>query len=103
MMQPKFDNRHPGIEFPAIQTVQKGGHVLVHMGSIPVYLLHRWTRQQPSFWPAVPPTSGNVVRIEKMRIGGMRRSIARNSRGQNKSFEKPTRVRQMPLGGTHIR
>src|ERR1700736_982496 len=48
-------------------------------------------------------TSRHVIGIEEIRIGGMRRSIAWRGRGQNKGFEKPTRVCQMPLRGAHIR
>src|SRR5918999_950429 len=51
----------------------------------------------------MPLTSRHIVGIEQVSIGGMRRSIAWRGRGQKKGFEKPTRVRQMPLGGAHIR
>src|SRR2546425_11388485 len=51
----------------------------------------------------MPPTSRHVIGIEEIRIGGMRRSIDRIDHGQNKGFEKPTRVCQVPLRGAHIR
>jgi hypothetical protein len=51
----------------------------------------------------MPLTSRDIIGIKEIRIGGMRRSIAWRGRGQKKGFEKPTRVRQMPLGGAHIR
>src|SRR5271169_3448456 len=51
----------------------------------------------------MPRTSRLVIRIEEIRIGGMRRSIAPTGQGHNKGFEKPTRVCQMPLRGAHIR
>src|ERR1700730_8341710 len=51
----------------------------------------------------MPLTSHHVIGIEEIRIGGMRRCIARRAQGQNKGFEKPTRVCQMPLRGAHIR
>src|SRR5580704_18399927 len=51
----------------------------------------------------MPLTSRHVIGIEEIRIGGMRRSIARRGQGQNKGFEKPTRVCQMPLRGANIR
>src|SRR6202048_3829857 len=51
----------------------------------------------------MPLTSRHVIGIEEIRVGGMRRSIARRGQGQNKGFEKPTRVCQMPLRGAHIR
>src|SRR6266481_2714260 len=51
----------------------------------------------------MPLTSRHVIGIEEIRIRGMRRSIARRGQGQNKGFEKPTRVCQMPLRGAHIR
>src|SRR5205823_10536869 len=52
---------------------------------------------------AMPLTSRHVIGIEEIRIGGMRRSVARRGGGQNKGFEKPTRMCQMPLRGAHIR
>src|SRR5580704_11410651 len=51
----------------------------------------------------MPLTSRHVIGIEEIRIGGMRRSVARRGQGQDKGFEKPTRVCQMPLRGAHIR
>src|SRR5260370_37745265 len=51
----------------------------------------------------MPLTSRHVIGIEEIRIGSMRRSISRIGHGQNKGFEKPTRVCQMPLRGAHIR
>src|SRR5713101_6690095 len=51
----------------------------------------------------MPLTSRHVIRIEEIRIRGMRRLIALRGQGQNKGFEKPTRVCQMPLRGAHIR
>src|SRR6266851_7555256 len=51
----------------------------------------------------MPLTSRHVIGIEEIRVGGMRRSIAPTGQGQNKGFEKPTRVCQMPLRGAHIR
>src|SRR5947209_5580524 len=51
----------------------------------------------------MPLASRHVIRIEEIRKGGMRRAIPRRGRGQNKGFEKPARMRQMPLGGAHIR
>src|SRR5260370_28089399 len=51
----------------------------------------------------MPLTSRHIIGIEEIRIEGMRRSIAPTSQGQNKGFEKPTRVCQMPLRGAHIR
>src|ERR1700677_4251529 len=51
----------------------------------------------------MPLTGRHVIGIEEIRIGGMRRSIARRSQSQNKGFEKPTRVCQMPLRWAHIR
>src|SRR5271155_3208850 len=33
----------------------------------------------------------------------MRRSISRGGHGQNKGFEKPARVSQMPFRGAHVR
>src|SRR5260370_11591179 len=51
----------------------------------------------------MPIARGHVIRIEEIRIRGMRGSIARRGQGQNKGFEKPTRMCQMPLRGAHIR
>src|ERR1700682_2276358 len=51
----------------------------------------------------MPLTSRHVIGIEEIRIGAMRRFIARRGQGQNKGFEKPTRMCQMPLRGAHIR
>src|ERR1700674_3246754 len=50
----------------------------------------------------MPLTSRHVIRIEEIRIGGMRRSIVRRGLSQNKGFEKPTGVCQMPFRGAHI-
>src|SRR5687767_5936152 len=51
----------------------------------------------------MPLASGDIIRIEEVSIVGMRRSIVRNGRRQHKGFEKPTGMREMPLGGAHIR
>src|ERR1700737_1510182 len=51
----------------------------------------------------MPLTSRHVIGIEEIRIGAMRRFIARRGQGQNKGFEKPTRAGQMPFRGAHIR
>src|SRR5271154_4729702 len=51
----------------------------------------------------MPLTSRHVIGIEEICIRGVRRSIARRGQGQNKGFEKPTRVCQMPLRGAYIR
>jgi hypothetical protein len=77
--------------------------MLVHIGSVPIDLLNGWAREYPPFGAAMPLTSPNIIGIEEVSIRGMRRSIARRGRGQNKGFEKPTRMRQMPLRGAHIR
>src|SRR5919109_3554881 len=77
--------------------------MLIHIGSIPIDLLDGWAREQPPFRAAMPFTSRHIIGIEEIGIGSIRRSIARSGRGQNKGFEKPTCVRQMPLGGAHIR
>src|SRR5689334_11116154 len=51
----------------------------------------------------MPLTSCYVIGIEQICIRGMRRPVAWRGDGQNKGLEKPTRVSQMPLRGTHVR
>jgi len=43
MVQTELDNRRPALELLAMQIFQKGGHMLVHVGSITIHLLDGWT------------------------------------------------------------
>ena len=43
MVQAELDDRRPALERLAMQTFQKGGHMLVHIGSIAIDLLNGWT------------------------------------------------------------
>ena len=60
-------------------------------------------RHEPALRAAMPLTRLHVVRIEEERVPGVRACIVRHVIGQHEGLEEPTRVGQVPLGGTHVR
>jgi hypothetical protein len=61
------------------------------------------TRNEPAFGPAVHFTGSIVVRVEEVGVLRVYRRVVRQSLFKNKGLEKPTRVREMPFRGAHLR
>ena len=43
VLQAELDDRRPALERRALQPFQKGGHMLIHIGSIPIDFRNCWT------------------------------------------------------------
>src|SRR6516165_2351247 len=73
------------------------------MVTIGIDLFQAWARQDMAQRSQRPVTDCVVIRIEKIAKCGMKYAIASKMFVENKRLEKPSGVRQVPLGGTGIR
>ena len=82
--------------------VQEPFHGLVHRFPVAPDLRHGRARQVASPCPAVALSGLHVVRVEEERVGRVVELVPRQVGHEEKRLEEPRRVREMPLGGTHV-
>lgn len=98
----QLDDRPRRVRRVVRNAVAETEHRLVHVGAVREYLLDRGPRDQPALRAAVPLSSLHVVRVEKIRVARVGAPIGRVVRGKQERFVEPARVREVPLGGTHV-
>ena len=74
------------------------GHRAIDMAAIGQHLIDRRAGQQATFRPRVPCAFGFIIAVEQIGKGFVEKPIARHMVAQQKGFEKPADVREMPFG-----
>jgi hypothetical protein len=98
VMQPKLDQ----VGRIAAVGGDQLGHRLGDVSAIGEHLVDARPGDHAAPGPRMPRADRLVVRIEQVLVGGIERTIGRELGLEQKGFEEPRGMRQVPLGGAGV-
>ena len=77
-------------------------HRGVHMGAVAQHIGRGGARQKSASGPRMPIAHRLIIRIEQVAEAGVEHLVAAQIRCENKRFEEPARVSEMPFHRTGV-